>query len=170
MMSSKGRKVPESKRSLFKRPLGSDISESELSKLDSKRMLITVGDVVSLVVKDHGITPTLSIYDGMTERREMTEFAAFVKDKGLEEVVVRNDAGMISAELISTIKNALDGSIRIIRVKGEEDLAALPCILLAPLGSYIIYGWPGVGMKLITTDREIQKETELLIEQMEELE
>jgi GTP-dependent dephospho-CoA kinase len=170
MISSKGRKVPESKRNLFKRPLGIDISESELSKLDSKRMLITVGDVVSLVVKDCGITPTISIYDGMTERREMTGFAAFVKDNGLEEFVVRNDAGTISAELISAIKNALEESIRIIRVKGEEDLATLPCILLAPLGSYIIYGWPGVGMKLITTDREIQNETKLLIEQMEELE
>jgi GTP-dependent dephospho-CoA kinase len=170
MMISKDKRIPEEKRDLFKKSLGDNILESELSKLDSKQMLITVGDVVSLVVREHGITPTLSIYDGMTERREMTEFAAFVKSKGLKEVVARNDAGTISAELVSTIKKALKEHIGIICVKGEEDLATMPCILIAPLGSHIIYGWPGVGMKLITTDKYIQREIELLIEQMEELE
>lgn len=169
-MFSRGRKIPDHKRDLFKKPLGTDILESELTKLDDKHMLITVGDVVSLVVREHGLVPNLSIYDGMTERHEMTGFATLVSDRGWEEIAVKNGAGIISVELVTAIKKALDENIGIIRVEGEEDLALMPCILSAPLGSHIIYGWPGVGMKLITTDESIQKEIELLTIQMEELE
>ncbi|MFA6952155.1 MAG: GTP-dependent dephospho-CoA kinase family protein [Candidatus Methanomethylophilaceae archaeon] len=169
-MFTKGRRVPESSRDLFKRPLGEDLPESGLSKIDSKHMLITVGDVVSLTVREHGLVPSLSIYDGMTERREMTGFAALVKNEGLKETVVRNPAGEITPELVTAIRESLGGHGKIIHVEGEEDLAAMPCILLAPLGSYVIYGWPGKGMKLVTTDESIQREIELLIEKMEELE
>ncbi len=169
-MFSGSMKIPDSKRDLFKRPLGTDISEEELLKLEGKHMLITVGDVVSLVVRECGIKPDLSIYDGMTERRDMTAFATLVIDEGLEEVVVRNEAGTISVELVKAIRDALAGGIGIIRVEGEEDLAVMPCVLLAPSGSYVIYGWPGKGMKIITTDDGIKEEIKLLMENMEELE
>jgi len=132
--------------------------------------MITVGDVVSLTVAKQGIVPDLSIYDGLTERREMTEFAAFVKNKGWEETVVRNEAGTITAELIAAVANALNGKNEIIRVEGEEDLATIPCILLSPEGTNIIYGWPGKGMKLIVTDENIRKKARHLTEMMEELE
>ncbi len=169
-MDARGRRVPASKRDLFKRPLGTDITGDGLRELDSKRMLITVGDVVSLKVRERGIEPDLSIYDGRTERREMTEFASLVKREGWEEIAVRNEAGTVSAELVAAIGEALKGRTKIIRVEGEEDLAVLPCILLAPLGTYVIYGWPGVGMKVVATDGRIREEVQLLTEEMEELE
>lgn len=169
-MDAKGRRVPENKRELFKRPLGSDITEEGLKKLDGKQMLITVGDVVSLVVRERGIRPDLSIYDGMTERREMTAFASLVKDRGWKEIVAKNEAGTVSAELFAAVREALEGRTGIIRVEGEEDLAVMPCILCAPVGTHVIYGWPGVGMKLITVDEETRKEIKLLMNQMEELE
>jgi len=165
-----GRRLPDDMRELFKKPLGVDLEDSELSDIDDKHMLITVGDVVSLVVREHGIVPDLSIYDGMTERREMTGFATLVRDNGWDETVVENGAGEISAELVTAIGNALEGDTSIIRVIGEEDLATMPCVLLAPLGTHIIYGWPGKGMKLITTDKQIQQEIEQLTNKMEELE
>jgi len=121
-------------------------------------------------VMKRGIVPDLSIYDGMTERREMTEFASFVKNKGWEETVVRNEAGTITAELIAAVRNALNGKKEIIRVEGEEDLAVIPCILLSPEGTNIIYGWPGKGMKLIATDENIRKKALRLMEMTEELE
>jgi uncharacterized protein (UPF0218 family) len=169
-MEAVSRKVPEKSREFFKEPLGTDIKEKELKVIDGKSKMITVGDVVSLTVVKHGIIPDISIYDGMTERREMTEFATLVKNKGWKETVVRNEAGTITAELITAIKNALNGKKEIIRVEGEEDLATIPCILLSPEGTNIIYGWPGKGMKLIVTDEKIRKKARHLMEMTEELE
>lgn len=170
-MASGDRKLPEKHRERFKEPLGRDIGESELKELDVKHnMLITVGDVVSFTVREYGLVPDLSVYDGMTERHEMTAFADLVKRKGLKETVVTNEAGMITAELADAVKNALTGHEELIRVEGEEDMAVIPCMMLAPDGTYIIYGWPGKGMKLITTDENIRREARLLIEMMEETE
>jgi len=169
-MESVSRKIPEKNRDLFKEPLGRDLEEKELTVIDKKSKMITVGDVVSLTVVKHGIIPDLSVYDGITERREMTDFATLVKNRGWEETVVRNEAGTITAELITAVRNALTGKKEIIRVEGEEDLAVIPCILLSPDGTNIIYGWPGRGMKLIVNDENIRKKVQYLIEKTEELE
>jgi len=160
--------IPEDKRELFKEPLGTLIEKNDLKKLKGKK-LITVGDVVSLTVNRNGIRPDIAVYDGMTERREMTEFASLVKSKGWESVDAVNPAGTITAELANAVENALSGKKKItIRVIGEEDLAVIPCILLAPIGTDVIYGWPGKGMMLITTDEHIKKRTQELLENTEE--
>ena len=72
-----GRRVPEDKREIFKEPIGSELKESELTKYHDTK-IITVGDVVSLTMRRNGIRPILSVYDGYTERHEMTEFANLV--------------------------------------------------------------------------------------------
>jgi len=163
------RTIPCHKRKLFKEPIGTLITENDLKKISKKGDLITVGDVVSLTVNSNGITPRLSVYDGMTERREMTGFASFAESKGWEPVSVTNPAGTITAELVDAIRNALShpGS-SIIRVNGEEDMATLPCILLSENGTNVIYGWPGKGMMLVTADDIIKKKMYGLWEQTEE--
>jgi uncharacterized protein (UPF0218 family) len=84
-------------------------------------------------------------------------------------VTVENPAGTMTADLANAIRNALTGpEKKVIRVIGEEDLATLPCVLLSPIGTNIIYGWPGKGMMLITTDESIRKRMEELFEQTEE--
>ncbi|MDY0293568.1 MAG: DUF359 domain-containing protein [Candidatus Methanomethylophilaceae archaeon] len=170
-MNAADRALPEDRREEFKEAFGRELAEHELENLKNHdKPLITVGDVVSLTVRRHGIAPELAIYDGMTERREMTDFARLVEDEGWEEVVVRNPAGMITGEMFEAVGNALTGGTRVIRVEGEEDLAMLPCILQAPDGANIIYGWPGKGMMLVTTDGTIRRRAEELYEMMEELE
>lgn len=167
-MAKGDRLLPEDKRELFGRPIGRPLDESELNGLkDSK--LVTVGDVVSLVVRKHGIVPFLSVYDGKTERHAMTEFSSMVEENGWDAVSVRNPPKMITAELVEAVKNAFEGGVRLIKVDGEEDLATVVCMLLAPLGTDIVYGWPGKGMMLVTTDGNIRKEAETLMEMMEEL-
>ena len=162
--------IPEHKRGLFKEPIGSLITENDLKKINKKGKLVTVGDVVSLTVNSNGITPHLSIYDGMTERREMTGFASFVESKGWKTVDVTNPAGTMTAELVDAIKNALSQPEKsVIRVNGEEDLATLPCILLSRNGTNVIYGLPGKGMMLITTDDIIREKMKELWEQTEEI-
>ena len=162
------RTIPADKRELFKEPLGSLIDENDLTKLDKEKKLITVGDIVSLTVNQKGIRPDIAVYDGMNERREMTGFASFVRDRGWKNVFVNNPAGSITAELADAIKNALSESTKtVIRVIGEEDLAVIPCILLSPAGTYIIYGWPGKGMMLITNDEHQKNRTKELLEHTE---
>jgi len=167
----KTRRVPGDKRELFKEPFGSLIQENDLKKIGKTNKMITVGDVVSLTAVNNGIVPDVAVYDGMTERREMTEFAVLAESNGWITDTVVNPAGTITAELFSAVKNALSGNARrTIRVIGEEDLATLPCILLSPIGTNIVYGWPGKGMMLITTDENIRKRTKELLEQTEEFE
>ena len=163
-----GRRVPEDRRELFKEPLGTDLKESELIKHQDKR-IVTVGDVVSLTMRRNGIRPILSVYDGYTERCEMTEFAALVE--GEEKEVVVNPAGVITDELDDAIRNALKtGKTDLIRVEGEEDLALMPCILYAPEGTEIVYGWPGKGMKVVSTGDVTKKRIEELWKMMEDFE
>ena len=117
-----------------------------------------------------GIIPDLAIYDGRTERRDMTEFAVLVEERGLPVKVVSNPAGTITREMEDAVKNALTLGPALIRVEGEEDLALMPCIRHAPEGTDIVYGWPGKGMMVLTTDAAVKHKTEQLWKEMEELE
>jgi uncharacterized protein (UPF0218 family) len=164
-----GWRLPESLRGAFKEPVGNILEDSELSKLHDEKT-ITVGDVVSLTVRESGIVPVLSVYDGMTERREETGFARLVKKMGWEEAVVANPAGTITCEMDEAVKNALNGGTGLIRVVGEEDLALMPCILHAPDGTKVVYGWPGRGMMVVTTDAVARKRVKELWKQMEAFE
>ena len=165
---SGGWRVPEEKRELFKEPLGTFVTIGDLKKRNAK-MTITVGDVVSLTVWREGIVPDLAVYDGRTERREMTEFAVLVEERGLPVKVVSNPAGTITREMEDAVKNALTLGPALIRVEGEEDLALMPCIRHAPEGTDIVYGWPGKGMMVLTTDAAVKLKTETLWKEMEEL-
>lgn len=160
--------LPEKDRQMFKEPLGTELYDSDLETFHAQTTLITVGDVVSLTFRRHGIRPFLSIYDGITERREMTEFASLVEDEDKDEVV--NPAGRITRELVESIRGRIEGSGGLIKVIGEEDLALMPVILLAPIGTDIVYGWPGKCMMRITTDESIKSKIEQMMFRMEEAE
>ncbi len=158
--------LPVKDRQLFKEPIGTELYDSDLETFYAQTLLITVGDVVSLTFRNRGITPFLSVYDGMTERREMTEFARLVEDEERKEVI--NPAGKITRELAETIRGSIEGSGGLIRVDGEEDLALLPVIHYAPIGADVVYGWPGRCMMRITTDEGIKTKIEQLLFRMEE--
>jgi hypothetical protein len=160
--------LPSKDRQAFKEPVGTELYDSDLETFNAQTALITVGDVVSLTFRKHGVTPFLSIYDGMTERRGMTEFAALVENESKEEVV--NPAGMITRDLAECIRRSIEGSGGLIKVDGEEDLALMPVIVLAPLGTDVVYGWPGRCMMRITTDESIRTKMEQLLLRMEETE
>jgi hypothetical protein len=160
--------LPEKDRQMFKEPIGTELYDSDLGAFDAQNTLITVGDVVSLTFRKHGIKPFLSVYDGMTERREMTEFAILAEDEDKDEVV--NPAGTITRQLVESIRGRMEGSGGLIKVDGEEDLALLPVIYLAPLGADVVYGWPGKCMMRITTDEGIRAKIEQLLLRMEEIE
>lgn len=166
---SRGWRLPEDKRDVFKEPIGRELKESELSNYQDQK-IIAVGDVVSLTMRENGITPILSVYDGFTERREMTGFASLVEKQGWKEMVVSSPAGTITCELVDAVKNALTGNTELIRVEGEEDLALMPCILYAPNDTLVVYGWPGKGMMAVATDDSVRKRVKELWKMMEDFE
>jgi uncharacterized protein (UPF0218 family) len=121
-------------------------------------------------MRKNGIVPLLSVYDGYTERHELTGFADLVRNEGWAETAVRNPAGEITSELEDAVRNALAGeSGRIIRVEGEEDLALLPCVLYAPDGAVVVYGWPGKGMMAVDVDAASRMWARETLARMEEL-
>lgn len=160
--------LPESEREAFKEPLGREMEDSELDCIDAQTRFITVGDVVSLTFRRHGVRPLLSIYDGSTERREMTDFARLVEDEPKE--VVSNPAGRITARMAEVVRRGIGGEFDLIRVDGEEDLAMLPCLLYAEDGTVVVYGMPGRCMMAVTTDGAVRKRAAELVAKMEELE
>ena len=160
--------LPESQRAAFKEPLGREMDESELDIDNAQTRYITVGDVVSLTFRRHGVRPLLSIYDGSTERREMTDFARLVEGEAKE--VVSNPAGRITAGMADAVRRGIGGEVDLIRVDGEEDLALLLCLLYAEDGTVVVYGMPGRCMMAVTTDGAVRKRVAELAARMEELE
>ncbi len=159
--------LPESEREAFKVPLGRELPESHVDS-SGETVYIAVGDVVSLVLRRCGAKPALSVYDGVTERREMTDFARLVQDEPRIDVV--NPAGRITAEMADAVRRGIGGEVALVRVQGEEDLAVLPCMVMAPEGARIVYGMPGRCMMEVAVDGDARDRAEELLSRMEESE
>lgn len=143
--------LPERLRSRLQKPFGELIlGEQVQEKLRNNNPIkvISVGDVVSQYLVANDFMPDIAVIDLMVERQKKYRF---VSELGLnpDRVVatVENPAGMIMPELASSIFGAMsNGSGQVVLVRGEEDLAVLPAILAAPLGSVVIYGQPHEGV------------------------
>lgn len=146
-------------------------------KLLSPNLIITVGDQVTKTAHTISLAPKLSIIDFYVNRKKkysrLTEFnfkAEILHDIKCNGLIrVKNPAGMITEELISSVHKALravisEGRAHLIFVDGEEDLAGLPAVLLAPLGSVVLYGQPGKGIVAVEVNEKIKERLVGMIE------
>lgn len=123
--------------------------------------IVAVGDFTLKAILDAGCVPDLGIFDRLTKRIPC-DFPQ------VETETVRNPAGEITDEAMSSIKRALARRRRrkvMIAVDGEEDLLALPAIIQAPEGSVVIYGLPDRGMMLVIADGPTKKKIAAVINQ-----
>jgi GTP-dependent dephospho-CoA kinase len=167
--------LPEELRPLMKKPLGtlyvgkgSDTIEKFIGELASSTRLISVGDVTTFHLLEAGIFPDICIVDNRTKREPVaTHMSTRNMDKVYEEISVDNPAGIISDELIKTLCEAFAARkpIRIF-VRGEEDLATLPVILLAPVGAVVLYGQPDEGVVFVKVTREKKRELREIFEKL----
>jgi uncharacterized protein (UPF0218 family) len=68
---------------------------------------------------------------------------------------VSNPPGTLTKELWQAVKEAYDTEEKTkIEVVGEEDIAALPCVWLAPEKTTIIYGLPDKGLVVVKNVKE----------------
>jgi uncharacterized protein (UPF0218 family) len=112
--------------------------------------------------------PDLAIVDNKTKRLPTPDHV----QKSLEHdryktIEVKNPPATLTQGLVDVIRESLRGKERVkIVVDGEEDLATLPAILYAPLGSAVVYGQPNEGSVLVIVTPEKKKQIEDLMKQM----
>ncbi len=145
--------LPENMRNELSEPFGPVITGDDVESLREKD-IVSVGDVCSITLYQRGIMPHLAIVDGKTKRSPHVEQQMSAE----ETIFVRNPESTITKELWNAIENALSSNKKtLIRVEGEEDLAALACISLAPEGTYVVYGIPDKGMCAVKVDKQTKK-------------
>jgi len=95
----------------------------------------------------------ISIIDGKTRRELVSAQQAgdFMKAKKSE---AQNPAGTITQEAVKTLHSSIDTYIetkesQLLVVSGEEDLLAIPAILLTPLKSVVVYGQFDQGIVVV---------------------
>ena len=155
----------------FRRPFGRVYggAEDEAAKAvvgelrRGKGLVAAVGDSTSYCMTKHGLRPDLVITDGMEKRKRFMHKIAF---KGLE-IKVKNPPRTITAGLWKAVEDSIPqlGKRKVrISVRGEEDLAVLPCAIHLPLGSRIVYGQFDQGLVLVKLDADKKERAKAILE------
>jgi hypothetical protein len=78
-------------------------------------------------------------------------------------VPVENPAGTLTTELLVALSDAVAASEpSVLHVAGEEDLATLPALVLAPDSASVVYGQPDEGMVAVDPEETRSEARELL--------
>jgi len=156
-------------------------------------MMIAVGDIISMELVKVGIEPDVKIIDFRSRRKpildkseilnsksQINPKSEIINNKRLEfkdsnlfgasnlEFRISNDPGTINSQAVVAIKKAIDqfiktGKKQTIVINGEEDLLALPAIMLAPLNSVVLYGQWQIGVVMIKVDEKTKKSVSELL-------
>ncbi|MEZ3115463.1 GTP-dependent dephospho-CoA kinase family protein [Halobaculum sp. MBLA0147] len=156
-------RLPQSLRAAFKEPLGPVYTDADALLADAAEPILAVGDVVTAHLRRAGHTPHLALVDGKTEREAVSEATAAALSDETARVPVTNPAGTLTRELLVAVRDAVAGTAStVLHVEGEEDLATLPALVVAPDGASVVYGQPGEGMVLVATDEARDRARDLL--------
>ena len=149
----------------FKKPLGELYADFEdaIPMIKEADFLISVGDQTTKNLLDNDLVPDLGIIDNSIQRKDH-DYDIIRTENILN---ADNPAGTITENLWETIEQAIsltleDSENRIIVVKGEEDLAVLPCLLIAPEDAVILYGQPNEGVVFVNVSEGKDKATKLM--------
>lgn len=138
--------LPQNLRSTLQKPLGKVLG-SVPSGLEAEKT-ITIGDIATQKFNQENIGQFLSIVDFAVNRQKKFDKLSDLGFLGdIETIETENPAGSITPELFDSVRKAFGSENRkIILINGEEDLAVLPVLLVAPLGFVIFYGQPDQGL------------------------
>jgi uncharacterized protein (UPF0218 family) len=154
---------------ILKKPFGTLIPEQDITRqkiismLQGAKKIFTVGDATTERLISFGITPDIAVVDGL-ERRSRRDYPINYHAK---EMLCTNPAGTISKEAVHVLQAALETRPPItVKVKGEEDMLALPLFTLAPKGSAVLYGQPLEGIVLVHITEEKQNQAKDLMDKI----
>jgi len=157
-------KLEENSRSEFKKPLGKLYSsfEDAINDIKKAKFLISVGDATTKNLVENELYPNVGIIDNLIQRKNH-DYEIIYTDNVLR---AKNPPGTITDDLWETIEKAINNSIhgknQLIIVDGEEDLAVLPCIIMAPNESVVLYGQPNEGLVFVNVNSVKNKANELI--------
>lgn len=160
--------LPDDLKDTLKGHIGQLVDEPTLLKLlKNEKHIVSVGDRVTYTLLKHGFSPVLCIVDFILERKSYpSEMKACIQSFGKVHLKIQNPPGTITDELWDAIKAFFENpqtSPVCIEVEGEEDLASLAAIYLAPPGVTVIYGLPNKGVVVVqSTTAHKQKVKEVL--------
>lgn len=163
-------RLPDELRTIFKRPFGPVFTTDDLLKdLEGRDAdVAAVGDVVARTLVENGRPPKLAVVDYRTKRGdEDPALRQALAGFGDRVVRVKNPPATVTKELADALGEALaaDGTTRI-EVDGEEDLAGLPLLAHAPLGTIVLYGMPNRGVVRVIVDETKRSLARDLLEKM----
>ncbi|MDO9516704.1 MAG: GTP-dependent dephospho-CoA kinase family protein [Methanosarcinaceae archaeon] len=167
--------LPAKLRPVLRKPFGvlykgtgKDTIQKIAPDLGSPTKLISVGDVTTFYLLESDIIPDVCVVDDRTKREPASNHVVLgTNHKAFTTISVDNPPGVITEDLINAIDDALrsDQHVRLF-VRGEEDLAALPAILMAPIGSVVLYGQPNEGVVLVKITESKKDEIRSLLDQI----
>jgi len=172
--------LPQIHRSAFKTPFSTLLegSQSNLAwagiqakKIIQKNpplMTIAVGDITVISLLRQNIKLDLSFVDLKTKRQQLFNDLTHLGLKTSVNHLVANPAGSITPDLIKALLTSLRGynQSQTILVKGEEDLAVLPAILLSPLNTVVFYGQPNQGLVYVRVTEAAKHKALLLLQKL----
>ncbi len=140
-------------------------------KLRAFKKIVTVGDITTYNVVQAGIVPDVCIIDGITMRATVPdEIYHAISTEPRTVYEVDNPPGSISQQLQNAVSGSMKNIGRSLRtrivVNGEEDLAVIPAVIEAPLGTAVVYGQPSEGMVIIVTTREKKEKAKCLLREI----
>ncbi|MFQ5918743.1 MAG: DUF359 domain-containing protein [Thermoplasmata archaeon] len=164
-------RLPEAMRPELRIPLGRLTDAAGFDReVKGHGNLVTVGDYVTAAALTATQRPRVAIVDFLVERRPDDRLKDLPLYDGAKVLEVENPAGQITAGIWDALMQAYDhrGPV-VIRVRGEEDLLALPAIALAPPGFVVAYGLPSRGAVLVVITGESRGRAEAFLARMEVL-
>ena len=136
--------------------------EDAIDEIISSEFLISVGDATFNNLTKYELYPNIGIIDNLIQRKNYNHDVI----RADHILKANNPAGTITDDLWETIEQALElsnnGECYVIEVAGEEDLAVLPCILMANPETTILYGQPNEGLVLLKVSDTINKAQKLI--------
>lgn len=165
------RVLPEDLRDNLKEPIGPLVDELRLLELlKNEKYIVSVGDRVTFALLKNGFNPIICIVDYIVEREECSpEIKDTIQSYGKKHIRIKNPPGQITDQLWNAIESAYlnlgEETLRI-EIHGEEDLAALPAIYLAPRDVTIIYGLPNKGVVVVKATKENKRKVKEILDRM----
>ena len=162
------RPLPEAMREELRRPLGPVMSgEAAAAAVRDARLVVTVGDACTADLAARGRIPDVAVVDFKTRREADEALRERVRAIGTRTLTAVSPAAALTRDVWVALDEAFKSGERVrIEVLGEEDLAALAAIDLAPEGTAVLYGQPGEGVVLVWADARAKAAVRDLLSRM----
>lgn len=166
---SDGYPLPKELRPRLARPLGRLFGPKEIASgafakaVEKASMVVSVGDRVTETLGNMGRIPDVQIVDSKENRKAREP--PNVPHSSL--IRVTNPAGYITLDAIRGIREAFSGRkpARVL-VEGEEDLLAIPALVLAPISAEVVYGQPGEGIVMVRASATAKSRNRALLKRI----